>query len=239
MNREHLLIALGAIVLAAAMGCSSKSATPSPVPEAVQRPHVVTDLSSLGPDNPGIPIPRSGVSPGPPVQASAAGEALKLPSTDREANLRRLFLEKPANIGYAGTAREPGEERLANAKAAQFSQFSRALLHQVLVAAQAQERKDFDRLGLPENVGAVALSAKLDKAGRLTELVVEQSSGSGAVDQLMVKACTTGLWWNNPPAAALTARGDYRMRIEGRIRNFARGKEDVWTFTTHLSIALD
>lgn len=225
-----------------AVGCelpagSKPKAPPAAVPLAQPTPRVLTSLSALTPGNPEEILGAKRLSTPPPELASPSATPNAL---SYQANLKRLFLEKPESGRFAGTAATPGEERLANAKAAQFSLFTRALLHQVFVAAQDLERKEISREELPTNLGKVVLTATMDQTGRLKELIVEQSSGSGAVDQLMIKACKIGLWTRNPPPAALTAEGTYRIRIEASIRNFARpSQEQVWNFDTRLALGLE
>lgn len=233
---------LGLLVLTAAgcglFGGSSKPREQASVPLAEPTPHVLTSLSALTPRDPDeilgvkrLLTPRPELVPSPTTTPNA---------TAYQANLKRLFLEKPESGRFAGTAAAPGDERLANAKAAEFALFSRTLMHQVFVAAQNLERGEISREGLSTNLGKVILTATMDKTGRLRELIVEQSSGSGAVDQLMVKACKTGLWSKNPPAAALTADGDYRIRIEASIQNFNRTTQELrWNFDTRLTLALE
>jgi len=232
----RLLIAAALFLLAS---CSAEKPEPKPIsiPESEATPRVITDLSSLGPATPAatlIKLPPASFEPRPESASRAA-------ANDTDVNLKRLFGENPGQIGYSGVASAPGKELLANAKAQQFSIFARTLLHQVFVAAQAEERDiSFSRERLPNEIKPVVVNATMNKNGRLTQLIVEQSSLTGAVDQLMVRACKTGLWTNNPPPAALSSTGDYRIRIEALINNYNnQTAEEVWSFSTELSIALE
>ena len=69
---------------------------------------------------------------------------------------------------------------------------------------------------MPDNVRPVIIEATMDGDGQLTELVLQQLSGSGAVDQFMIQACKKGLWMRNPPPEARAGDGNYRMRIEAQ-----------------------
>jgi hypothetical protein len=231
-----LLLASTFVLMAS---CSSEKPVPQPIsiPESEATPRVITDLSSLGPANPAAAQIKL-----PPASLEHRSESLSPAAANgTAANLKRLFGETPGQIGYSGVASAPGKELLANAKAQQFPIFTRTLLHQVFVAAQVEERDvSFSRERLPREIKPVVVSATMNKNGRLTQLILEQSSSTGAVDQLMVRACKTGLWTNNPPPAALSSTGDYRIRIEALINNYNnQTAEEVWSFSTELSLALE
>ena len=213
--------------LALVAGCASSTPQPlpAPVPENVTRPHVLTDLSSLSaaPTTTLTNLP-SGPAPAP----SAATEA---------PNPQRFFMEQPGHERIVGKASAPADERLLNAKAAKFGEFSTALLHQVLVAAIGLEHGEMETKVVPDNVNPVIITAIMNKDGKLKELIVEQHSGSGALDRLMVEACKQGLWAGNPPPEAMTG-GEYRIRIEGRLKNFSTSDQKHWEFETHVGLAL-
>ncbi len=157
-----------------------------------------------------------------------------------QANLNRLFLERPATEKFAGSAISPGGEKLLNPKAAQFAQFTRPLLHQLFLATEDLERHKLAKRGVPVDAGPVVIEATMNKDGQLTELVIEQSSGSGVIDQTMIQACKAGLWTRNPPPEALAADGNYRFRIEANIHNYMQITEfSDWMFRTHLGMALE
>lgn len=157
-----------------------------------------------------------------------------------QANLNRLFLERPGAEQFAGSAIAPGGEKLLNDKAAHFSQFTRPLLHRLFTTTEDLERQRLAKSGLPDDVRPVIIEATMDGDGQLTELVLLQLSGSGALDQLMIQACKRGLWMRNPPAEARAADGNYRVRIEANIRNYMHSTEFAdWQFRTHLGLALE
>ena len=215
------------------LGCSSERPLPQAVPLSEPTPRVLTDLSSLsGGSEPKL---HSEVSPiAAPKSENVAGES------QTDANLNRLFLETPGSGQFAGSAEAPGETRLTNSKAAQFAVFSRTLLRQLFVATQQLERKDLVNEVLSSNTQPVVISAVLDKTGKLTDLVLEQQSGSGRVDQMMLKACKTGLWATNPPPAAVASDGNYHLKIEAKVMNFNRTTQaNVWNFDTRLGLGLE
>ncbi len=217
--------------LALVAGCASApQPLPAAVPENVTRPHVLTDLSSLS----AAPTTASMNLPSAPAPApNAATES----SPNAAPNLQRFFTEQPGHERIVGKATAPADERLLNAKAAKFGEFSSTLLHQVLVAAIGLEHGEIQTTVVPDNVNPVILTAIMNKDGKLKELIVEQRSGSGALDHLMVEACKLGLWAGNPPPEAMTD-GEYRIRIEGRLKNFSTSDQKHWEFETHVGLAL-
>jgi len=218
------------LVLIAGCASSAPQPLPAPVPENVTRPHVLTDLSSLSaaPTTTLTNLP-SGPAPAP----SAATES----SPNQASNPQRFFMEQPGHERIVGKASAPADERLLNAKAAKFGEFSTTLLHQVLVAAIGLEHGEMETKVVPDNVSPVIITAIMNKDGKLKELIVEQHSGSGALDRLMVEACKQGLWAGNPPPEAMT-EGEYRIRIEGRLKNFSTSDQKHWEFETHVGLAL-
>ncbi len=111
------------------------------------------------------------------------------------------------------------------------------MLHQVLVAAIGLEHGEMETKVVPDNVNPVIITAIMNKDGKLKELIVEQHSGSGALDHLMVEACKQGLWAGSPPPEAMID-GEYRIRIEGRLKNFSTSDQKHWEFETHVGLAL-
>ena len=154
--------------------------------------------------------------------------------------MNRLFVERPGGEQFAGSAIAPGGEKLLNDKAAHFAQFTRPLLSRLFAATEELERQKLAKSGVPDDVRPVIIEATMNGDGQLTELVLEQLSGSGALDQLMIQACKRGLWMRNPPPEARAADGNYRMRIEASIRNYMRSTSfSDWQFKTHLGLALE
>ena len=231
------------IATAALAGCGTKEAPlpiPVPVPQAEATPRVLTSLSALDSESPSA-TPAAAPSPAAAVATPGAGPSVQAQaSPGAQANVSRLFTENPAGGSFGGTAAAPGEKRLLNAKAAQFSAFSRNLLDQLFVAAQDLERTELANQVLSINIQPVVISATMSKEGKLVQLLLEKHSGSGAVDQLMVKACERGLWAVNPPPAAVGSDGNYHVRVEALLKNFNRTTQaNVWNFQTDLALALD
>ena len=172
-----------------------------------------------------------------PSRPAPASRATESPPLNEAANLGRFFSEQPGHEQRAGKATAPAGEGLLNEKAARFAQFSSTLLHQVLVAAIGLEHGEIETVVVPDNVNSVIITAIMNQDGKLKELIVEQRSGSGALDRLMVQACKQGLWTGNPPPEAMTD-GEYRLRIEGRVKNFSTTDQKHWEFETHVGLAL-
>jgi hypothetical protein len=198
-----------------------------PVPLAVPTPRPVRSLSELS-DKP-VANPFASV----PAGARAVTRA-----EETSDGSERAWLEAPTAVRHVGTDRSPGEQRLLNAKAAQFSTFARDLLDRLFDAAVELEGGDrISRRKLPDDLKPVVITATMNPEGRLEELIIEQHSGQAIVDTLFVDACKKALWYNNPPQDAAGADGKYRMRIEGRLKNFA-SQGGIWTFTTFLGMAI-
>jgi len=210
---------------AAAAATSQASAAPSPaLTSSDASAHASADAPSSSDSK-----PATAAAPD-----SASGPA------SVQANLNRLFIERPGGEQFAGSATSPGGEKLLNDKASHFAQFTRPLLHRLFAATEDLERQKLAKSGVPDNVRPVIIEATMNGDGQLTELVLLQLSGSGAVDQLMIQACKRGLWMRNPPPEARTADGNYRMRIEASVRNYMRPSAfDDWMFRTHLGLALE
>jgi hypothetical protein len=221
-------------LLAASCFDSGSTIQPLPEPEAAATPRLVRNLSELSASKTTNPFENS---PAVPLKAPKAAAAAVSSGKDDEAT--RAFLDAPATVRRVGTDTTPGEQRLSNAKAARFANFSRVLLDRVFAAAVELEAEDkIAKRKLPENLKPVVLTAIMNPEGRLQELIIEQHSGQAVVDSLFVEACQKGLWYNNPPKDAQTSSGNYQLRIQGRLRNFASQGSDLWTFTTYLDLAI-
>jgi hypothetical protein len=153
-------------------------------------------------------------------------------------NLEHLYLSNTHTAANGGEARGAGDRTLLNAKARQFSEFSDALLNQTLVAAQTLAAQKLQDHKLPEQMKPVILIATMTPAGKLTDLSVEQHSGFGPVDRILIEACKQGLWAMNPPPAALADDGMYRMRFEGVIGNYSYDAQGNYRYVTHVGLAL-
>ncbi len=229
--------------LAAMAGCASRAAQTEPAKPAP------ADASPQAGGGLSPHTAQSGPSAGAPKDASSGADSK--PSTGAmqdsasnsapvQANLNRLFLERPGGEHLTGTAASPGGEKLLNDKAAHFVQFTRPLLHRLYVATTELEQQRLVKSGVPDNLRPVIIEATMDEDGQLTELVLQKLSGSGAVDKLMIQACKQGLWMRNPPPEARAADGTYRLRIEARIRNYMRPTVfSDWQLETHLGLALE
>jgi hypothetical protein len=218
-------------VLLTASACFEGAAKVEPLgePGAAPTPRLIKDLSELS----------SSKVPNPFERPAAAPRSAAATSQTQQDEPARAFLDAPATVRHVGDDRTPGEQRLSNAKAAQFATFSRVLLDRVFAAAVELELEDnMAKRKLPDNLKPVVLTAILNRDGRLEELIVEQHSGQAVVDNLFVQACQKGLWYENPPKDARTGAGNYQLRIEGRLRNLASSGANLWTFTTYLDLAI-
>jgi len=237
----HSVLLLAIAALAGCAGRATQTGSVESIPAAAATPQAAVELSP--PRTPSdlsahssIDAPPSSDSKPTPgaTPDSAAG------TSSVQTNFNRLFLERPVGEQFAGSATSPGSEKLLNDKAAHFAQFTRPLLHRLFAATEDLEHQKLAKSGVPDNVGPVIIEATMDGDGQLTELVLQQLSGSGAVDQLMIQACKRGLWMRNPPPEARAADGKYRLRIEASIRNYMQPTAfDNWMFRTHIGLALE
>ncbi len=249
MERRIRLSALAAVLAMAGMatGCAWLRATfpplgtgsPAPPPAApapaqapetpsasADEPHVLTDLSTLSSADPIDPFgPQATVASNAPA---ATGAPAKSAASESAGAVRRV-----------GDGRHPGEERLLNEKAARFDTLSMRVMDQLFAAIEELEATGaIARLRMPADLKPVVLAGTLNQHGKLVKLALEQHSGQAAVDQMMVRACKRALHLNNPPPEALTPEGNYQVRIEARIENFASVDQRHWTFKTYIGMAL-
>src|SRR5579863_6939944 len=251
-----VLAAIRIVALMALAGCGAandRAKAPAPNPPALNREaatsngdaatgnegtRVITNLSQLS--SAPAPIPSINAqalvngaaalhdgAPGPANAQALAG-----------ANLDRLYLSKEHSLVHGGGPSAPGDRVLLNAKARQFPEFSYALLGQTLIAAQELEAAKLQEHRLPDEIKPMILTAVMTPDGKLTDLSVEQHSGVGAIDRLIIDACKKGLWTMNPPQAALADDGTYRMRVEGVVRNYSYDLEGNYHYITHFGLAL-
>jgi hypothetical protein len=153
-------------------------------------------------------------------------------------NLQRLYLSKQQDLVHGGETRAAGDRTLLNAKARKFPEFSYALLNQTLVVAQELATKNLQEHKLPEDIKPMILTAVMTPEGKLFDIAVEQHTGVGAVDRIIIDACKKGLWTMNPPRAALSDDGMFRMRFEGVIGNHSYDVQGNYTYITHVGLAL-
>lgn len=195
---------------------SQLSSTPAAVP-ALDPQTLVNGAGNLRDDS----------APGP---ADAQGLA--------DANLDHLYLSKQHSAVNGGAARAPGDRTLLNAKAREFPEFSYALLNQTLVAAQELEAQKLQDHPLPDDIKPIILVAVMTPEGKLTDLSIEQHTGVGEVDRVLIDACKKGLWAMNPPSAARAGNGTYRLRFEAVIRNYSYDVQGNYKYITHVGLAL-
>jgi hypothetical protein len=229
MKFSRVLTLLAALLATIAfLGCGySSPPPPPPMTGAADRPHLVTDLSTLSsePINPlktELPqqaaVLRGGGDPNSPVPYQAA----------------------PGLVRQAGDDQHPGEQRLLNDKAAKYANFAQVLLDRVYAYVALAERTDeISGIRISTDNRAVIVTAIMDKNGKLTEIIVEQHSGKAAVDKMLVAACKKAIWYKNPPVGALTGDDNYRLTIECKLETYASLDQKHWSFITHIGIGVE
>jgi hypothetical protein len=155
-----------------------------------------------------------------------------------DANLENLYLSKEHSVIHGGEAPAAGDRTLLNAKARKFPEFSYALLNQTLVIAEQLEPGKLEGRKLPDEIKPMILTATMTSEGKLTDIAIEQHSGLGTVDRIIIDACKQGLWSMNPPPAALADNGMFRMRIDAAVNNYDHNLTGKYRYITHLGIAL-
>jgi len=224
---------IGAVgLLAAALtvaGCAAEDKPPEPVAGAASGAKLITDLSSVS----STPIDPLGTSAVP-----KRGEGL-LHDEGGGSSSPRTFGAEPGLTRQAGSDANPGEERLLNAKAAMFANFSQVILDRIFVQIQLAEREDeISSTKLPTDIKPVVITAIMDKSGKLTELILEQHSGRARIDQMMIAVCKKAIWYRNPPPEALSGNGNYKFTIQCKLTNFASKDEAHWSFFTSLAVGI-
>ncbi len=200
---------------------------------------VITNLSQLSSTPTGVPAldPQSLVNGAGSLRDDSAPSADNAQSI-ADANLDHLYLSKQHSAVNGGEARAPGDRTLLNAKAREFPEFSYALLNQTLVAAQELEAQKLQDHPLPDDIKPIILVAVMTPEGKLIDLSIEQHTGVGEVDRVLIDACKKGLWAMNPPKAALAANDTYRLRFEAVIRNHSYDLQGNYHYITHVGLAL-
>ena len=113
------------------------------------------------------------------------------------------------------------------------------LLDQVFAQiGMLQEGDEISHMKLPTDLKWVVITGTLNHHGVLKELVIEQHSGTAASRQDGGRRVQEGLYIHNPPADALDADGDYKVRIETRMENFASLDGEHWEFKTYMGLAI-
>jgi hypothetical protein len=226
-------------------GCAGNERAPasSPAPVAIitppaapasELPHPVTDLSQISSANP-VVIPTPQITP----QSQPSPAAESNPSAETQHNIERLFV---ANIDqsrfHEGREPAPGDTSLLNDKARQYSDFSFAILGQTLSAARAIEPGRLKGRKLPAEIGTIELTATMDSEGRLTDIAIESHTGDHEVDEVIIDACKRGIWSRNPPAGALDADGNIRVRLRAQIKAYSFDRYGNYHYRTELGLAL-
>ena len=158
---------------------------------------------------------------------------------DTPSTLRRLFLDDPDSPRYAETLIPHTQERLLNAKAAEYPGFASMMLAQLLSEMVKEEKMEpMVTLELSEEIKPVILIAILDDRGQLKELIYQQHSGLAAIDNFVIAACKESLWANNMPKGALSEDGNYRLRIEAQLSKYSADREGNQTFITQVGLGI-
>ena len=244
-NAAAMLIA-GIFAIAIAAGCSSQvPATapppPPPPPAPPGSPHVITDLSQLSSQNADVASLNDAakVLKANPSKDEDLSKEGYVPGQDLPSTLRRLFLNHPESARYTDTPLPHTQERLLNAKAAQYPGFVDRILTQMLKAMLKLENKEpIVTLQLPEELKPVIVLAILNDKGQLKELIYQQHSGLATVDDLVIEACKHSLWANNLPTGALAKDGHYRLRVEAELSKYSEDREGKQTFITRVGLGI-
>ncbi len=225
-KRFFAAMLVAAAILAA--GCAAQDKPPPPAPDAGPQPKLLTSLSAVS-DAPIDPLH---------VTVPARGEGL-LHDQAQVTPGPRTFETEPGLSRTVGNDANPGTVRLLNDKAAKFGNFSALILDRIYARLIVAERsEEISRSKLPTELKAVVITAIMDKSGKLTELVLEQHSGKARIDQMMIDVCKKSIWFENPPAGALSGDGTYKLTIKLKLENYASSDESHWSFITDLGLGL-
>jgi hypothetical protein len=214
-------------------GCGSKSspALPAAAPPPPDAPHAVTDLSQLAPGNALDPFGKQEETI---ARHVVEGDDGKAPPQQQGIE----HLDSLATVRHGGDDRHPCEQQMLNKKAAQFDVLSIRLMDQVFHQMRTLQTGEISRMKLPSDLRWVVITARMDHQGTLKELVLEQHSGTAAMDKLMIEACKKALYLRNPPADAADGDGDYKVRIEARMENYSSMDGEHWEFKTYMGLAI-
>ncbi len=230
MNRSLCLPAVCALVALAAPlpGCGPNIAAipQEPAVAAPNAPRPVTDLSQLSPANPLNPFGKHEEVIARQVVAEAdtgnAGNPVALSSTR-----------------HIGDDKHPCEARLLNKKAVQFDALSMRLINQIFSEITIlEDTEEISRLHAPTDLKWAIVTGTMNRDGVLKDLLLEQHSGTAMVDKMVLAACKKGMYIHNPPPEARDGDGNYKVRIEVRLENYASLDNEHWEFKTYLGLAL-
>lgn len=232
-----LAVILGLAIAVA--GCATHSSGPASDSSDIgtkpasnpDEPRSITDLSQISPVK-AMPEPMALKS------NPSATEATSTNSTVQQ-NIDRLFVSNVDQLRYREESPDaPGETRLLNDKAREFSEFSYQLLNQTLKAARDIEPDRLAGRRLPQDISPLVVTAVMDAQGRLTEIQIESHSGDRQVDQIIIDSCKQGLWSRNPPVAAVGTDGMYRLRVTGYIRAYSIDRKGQYKYQTELGLGI-
>lgn len=246
-NAAAIAAGIAAIAILAGCATTAKPATKASfatdtsedeAPRALStRPQVISNLTQLAEPAAPPPVDAQHLLAGAAVLHDSASHSND-PQALADRNLEHLYLsQQRSNLVHGGEAAGRGDRTLLNAKAREFPEFSYALLNQTLSAALEFEAKRLAQQKLPDEIKPLIVIATMTPDGRLTDLAVEQRTGLGAIDRILIDACKKGLWARNPPRGAMMD-GVYRMRFEGVINNYSYNVEGNYRYVTHLGLAL-
>jgi hypothetical protein len=224
------ICALSLALLTIIQGCGSSSsqapkmvATPSP-----DTPRPVTDLSQVAPGSALNPFGKK----------DEQAIARRVADDDDIVGRRVENLGAYGAVRHVGDDKHPGELRLLNKKAAEFETLSMRLMDQVFNQVEhLQEQDEISHLKLPTDLRWVIITGTLNRQGVLKELVIEQHSGTAAIDKMAIAACKKGLYIHNPPPDAADESGNYKVRIQTRLETFASLDGEHWEFRTYMGLA--
>ncbi len=226
-NRLFTAAVLAGAILTA--GCAAEDKPPPAMPGAGPQPKLLSDLAAVS-DAPIDPLGANAVP--------APGEGLLHDEAAVSAG-PRTFETEPGISRQVGTERNPGTVRLLNDKAAKFGNFSAVILERVYARLSiAEKSEDISRTQLPAGLKPVIITAILDRSGKLTELILEQHCGKAKIDQMMLDVCKHSIWYENPPAAALSGDGNYKLTFRLKLENYASVDERHWSFITDLGLGI-
>jgi hypothetical protein len=219
---------LAAAVFAA--GCAAEDKPPPPMPDPGQpQAKLLTNLNDVA---------ATPVNPLAIEHAPAPGEGLLRDEGPVTAG-PRTYETTPGISREVGNDANPGTVRLLNSKASQFGNFSAVILDRIYARLFiAEKSEEISRTKLPTELKAVVITAILDKSGKLTELILEQHSGKAKIDQMMLDVCKKSIWYENPPVAALSDDGTYKLTIRLKLQNYASSDEHHWSFITDLGLGI-
>ena len=226
--RKRFFTALFTAAIFAA-GCAEQP-PPPPAPNGDTQPKVLGNLNDV------VATP---VNPLAIDQVPARGEGLLVDNAPDSSGPQRIDLADPGVSRDIGNDRNPATVRLLNDKATQFDNFCSVILDRIYVQLTiAEKTEEISRTKIPTELKAAVVTAIMDKKGKLIEIILEQHSGKAKIDNLLIDVCKKGIWYENPPAGALSGDGNYKLTIKLKLENFASTDSTHWTFTTDLGIGL-